>query len=163
MTNSSQLKIAKQNIKESLEDFEGVEHRLENVAKVRDVEYINDSKATNVGACLAALEGLDAPIILIAGGDGKGASFAPLADVIEDKVSSLILLGKDAQAFKKEAANNTPCDIVDSIEQAVQLASQYAESGDTVLLSPACASLDQFSSYQERGNRFIAAIESLES
>jgi len=148
---------------QALRTFSGLEHRTQSVPTTSDIIWINDSKATNVGACLAALEGLDAPIILIAGGDGKGASFAPLADVIEDKVSSLILLGKDAQAFKKEAANKTPCDIVDSIEQAVQLASQYAESGDTVLLSPACASLDQFSSYQERGNRFIAAIESLES
>ena len=131
------------------------------MAEIEGVTWINDSKATNPGACLAALEGLQPPIILIAGGDGKGADFSLLAEAIKKYVSLVILIGKDAKRFQQEAIESTTFVLVDSIEQAVKKAAEQAIEGDTVLLSPACASLDQFLNYQQRGERFVSAIEAL--
>ena len=145
----------------ALLEFPGLSHRVQWVADINGVTWINDSKATNPGACLAALEGLGEPIILIAGGDGKGASFEELSEVIASNVSSVILIGQDAKRFAEEAVTSKPYEIVNTIEQAVEIAAKVAIDGDTVLLSPACASLDQFVDYQERGNRFISAVEGL--
>lgn len=145
----------------ALTTFQGLLHRTQFVADNHNITWINDSKATNPGACLAALEGLQGPIILIAGGDGKGADFSMLSDAIATHVSLVILLGQDTQRFNDEAVSITPVEMVESIEQAVEVASKRAVAGDTVLLSPACASLDQFKNYQERGNRFIAAVKEL--
>ena len=131
------------------------------MAEFNGVTWVNDSKATNPGACLAALEGLPAPIVLIAGGDGKGADFSVLTNAIEANVRLVILLGRDAQRFQTEAIVDTPFFMVDTIEQAVQTAKEQANVGDMVLLSPACASLDQFDSYQQRGDRFSAAVKGL--
>lgn len=149
--------------KKALTEFSGLAHRTQWVADINGVTWINDSKATNPGACLAALEGLTAPIILIAGGDGKDADFSLLASAIQANVSFVILIGRDAKRLQQEAIASTPCEFAANIEAAVQLAAARATSGDTVLLSPACASLDQFANYQQRGDRFVAAVEALES
>jgi UDP-N-acetylmuramoylalanine--D-glutamate ligase len=155
------LQIPRLAQKRALKAFPGLPHRTQWVAEIEGVTWINDSKATNPGACLAALEGLQPPIILIAGGDGKGADFSLLAEAIKKYVSLVILIGKDAKRFQQEAIESTPFVLVDSIEQAVKKAAEQAIKGDTVLLSPACASLDQFLNYQQRGERFVAAIEAL--
>ncbi len=162
MAMADALNIPKQAQKTALKTFSGLAHRTQWVADIEGVTWINDSKATNPGACLAALEGLDAPIVLIAGGDGKGADFSVLASTIKKNVSLLILIGRDAKILQA-AAEATPYEMVSSIEEAVSLAAKRSNAGDTVLLSPACASLDQFANYQERGNRFIAAVEALTS
>jgi UDP-N-acetylmuramoylalanine--D-glutamate ligase len=160
---ADELKIPRKAQKEALVEFPGLLHRTQWVADIKGVTWINDSKATNPGACLAAINGLDAPIILIAGGDGKGADFSSLAAGIKANVSLVILMGRDAQRFQQEAVAEIPYKFVTTIEEAVQLAAQHAIKGDTVLLSPACASLDQFASYQQRGDRFIAAVKELKS
>ncbi|ORU94345.1 MAG: UDP-N-acetylmuramoylalanine--D-glutamate ligase [Cycloclasticus sp. symbiont of Bathymodiolus heckerae] len=147
----------------ALKSFSGLAHRTQWVADISGATWINDSKATNPGACLAALNGLSSPIILIAGGDGKGADFRLLQDAIEQNVSFMILIGRDAQRLKQEASGSIPCVLVDDIETAVTVAASHAKSGDTVLLSPACASLDQFVNYQQRGERFMAAVAELMS
>ena len=148
--------------KQALRSFVGLAHRTQWVADINGVTWINDSKATNPGACLAALEGLPAPIILIAGGDGKGADFALLSDAVASQVSLLVLMGRDASRLQEELNTTTPFVMADTIERAVQLAAQAATQGDSVLLSPACASLDQFDNYQQRGERFSAAVMELQ-
>lgn len=162
MAMADALDIPKEAQKQTLKEFSGLAHRTQWVADIADVTWINDSKATNPGACLAALDGLDAPIVLIAGGDGKGADFSLLHDAIEQNVSYIVLIGRDAEKLKREAAGFVPCDIVGSIEAAVVLAAKHAKKGETVLLSPACASLDQFENYQQRGGRFVAAVAELQ-
>jgi len=160
---ADELNIPRAAQKAALLEFPGLLHRTQWVADIDGVTWINDSKATNPGACLAALEGLSAPIILIAGGDSKGAQFNTLAAAISENVSLVILIGRDAQKFQQEAVAETPYKLAATIEEAVQLAAQQATKGDTVLLSPACASLDQFANYQQRGERFIAAVEGLKA
>lgn len=149
--------------KKALTEFNGLPHRTQWVKEVAKVVWINDSKATNPGATLAAIEGLKGPMVLIAGGDGKGADFDCLHGAIQAHVVQVVLIGKDAQRFKQQAVGDVKSAFVNSIEEAVELASTVAKEGDTVLLSPACASLDQFANYQERGNRFMAAVERLPS
>ena len=161
MAMADSLGIARVAQQQAMASFTGLAHRTQWVADIDGVTWINDSKATNPGACLAALEGLLAPIILIAGGDGKDASFSLLTNAIEANVSLVILLGRDAQRFQQEAIVDTPCFMVDTIEQAVLKAKEQATVGDMVLLSPACASLDQFDSYQQRGDRFNTAVKGL--
>lgn len=161
MAMADSLGIARVAQQQAMASFTGLAHRTQWVADIDGVTWINDSKATNPGACLAALEGLPAPIILIAGGDGKDASFSLLTNAIEANVSLVILLGRDAQRFQQEAIVDTPYFMVDTIEQAVLKAKEQATVGDMVLLSPACASLDQFDSYQQRGDRFNTAVKDL--
>ncbi len=161
MAMADSLGIARAAQQQAMSSFSGLAHRTQWVADINGVTWINDSKATNPGACLAALEGLPAPIILIAGGDGKGANFSLLTNAIEANVRLVILLGRDAKRFQQEAIVDTPFLMVDTIEQAVQTAKEQARAGDMVLLSPACASLDQFDSYQQRGDRFSAAVKGL--
>ena len=161
MAMADSLGIARVAQQQAMASFTGLSHRTQWVADIDGVTWINDSKATNPGACLAALEGLPAPIILIAGGDGKDASFSLLTNAIEANVSLVILLGRDAQRFQQEAIVDTPYFMVDTIEQAVRKAKEQATVGDMVLLSPACASLDQFDSYQQRGDRFNTAVKDL--
>jgi len=153
-----------------LRDYTGEPHRVQTIAIVRDVEYIDDSKGTNVGAVIAALQGLgmvDAKqglrkILLIAGGDGKGQDFSPLHEPIMRYVKSLILIGRDAsqiaQLFDGQAI---PIMMASSLEDAVQQAANTANSGDRVLLSPACASFDMFNNYQHRAKVFASAVEEL--
>ncbi|MGH1439239.1 MAG: UDP-N-acetylmuramoyl-L-alanine--D-glutamate ligase [Cellvibrionaceae bacterium] len=142
-------------------DFSGLPHRCQLITTLDQVEYINDSKATNVGATLAALEGFaqDKPsIVLIAGGDGKDADFSELKTAIQKTVRLLILIGRDAQKIADIVQHDVQIIFADSLYSAVDVAKNNAKQGDTVLLSPACASFDMFSGYEERGREFISAV-----
>lgn len=146
---------------DGLISFKGLPHRTELVDTIKGVRYINDSKATNAGATLAAVRGDLENIILIAGGDAKKAELGALADALKGKLKASILLGKDADTLEALLSPIASCSRVNSIEQAVTLAHEIACSGDTVLLSPACSSLDMFKNYIERGERFTTAVASL--
>lgn len=142
----------------ALKTFSGLPHRLQFVMKAEGVTWLNDSKGTNVGATLAAIEGLQGPLILIAGGQAKGADFSPLRDAMKDKVRTVILLGEDADLIEAALADVVAVQHVTNMSAAVAKANQLAESGDTVLLSPACASFDMFSGFAARGDAFMAAV-----
>ncbi|MBL1278043.1 MAG: UDP-N-acetylmuramoyl-L-alanine--D-glutamate ligase [Ectothiorhodospiraceae bacterium] len=146
---------------ETLKAFSGLPHRLQRVAEVAGVTWLNDSKGTNVGATLAAIQGLTAPLMLIAGGQGKGADFSPLHDAVKDKVRVVILMGEDAALIETALANAVPVVRVETMSAAVNKASELAQSGDTVLLSPACASFDMFEGFVARGNAFMAEVHKL--
>lgn len=154
--------IRKESIKQSLSDFQNVEHRLEHVARIHGIDFINDSKATNVNSTWFALESVDKPAIWIAGGVDKGNDYSKLFDLVKAKVKVLICLGNDnsliieAFADKVDAVYETR-----SAEQAVMLAYSIAKTGDVVLLSPACASFDLFENYEDRGEQFKKAVRSL--
>lgn len=154
--------IRKETIKQSLSDFQNVEHRLEFVARIHGIDFINDSKATNINSTWFALETIDKPAIWIAGGIDKGNDYSKLFDLVKEKVKALICLGVDntliieAFADKVEAIYETR-----SAEQAVLLAYSIAKTGDVVLLSPACASFDLFENYEDRGDQFKKAVRSL--
>lgn len=156
------LKIRKQTIRESLENFQGVEHRLEHVLKINKVQYINDSKATNVNATYFALESMDAPTVWIVGGVDKGNDYTELYPFINEKVKAIICLGVD-NAKLLDAFGNMVDIIVETqyIEEAVKIAYKVAEAGDNVLLSPACASFDLFENYEDRGRQFKNAVRNL--
>ncbi|NRB60141.1 MAG: UDP-N-acetylmuramoyl-L-alanine--D-glutamate ligase [Winogradskyella sp.] len=156
------LKIRKQTIRESLENFQGVEHRLEHVLKINKVQYINDSKATNVNATYFALESMDAPTVWIVGGVDKGNDYTELYPFINEKVKAIICLGVD-NAKLLDAFGNMVDIIVETqyIEEAVKIAYKVAEAGDNVLLSPACASCDLFENYEDRGRQFKNAVRNL--
>ena len=144
-----------------LRSFPGLEHRCQWIAEHADVKWFNDSKGTNVGASCAAIKGLaaDENIVLIAGGDGKGADFSELEDVAEGRLKAAIVLGKDGPEIGKVLLNVVPVHSVDSMEMAVETAARIVRPGDIVLLSPACASLDMFENYQARGDAFVAAVK----
>ncbi|NCV65656.1 MAG: UDP-N-acetylmuramoyl-L-alanine--D-glutamate ligase, partial [Burkholderiaceae bacterium] len=154
-----------------LREYQGEPHRVQTVAVIRDVEYIDDSKGTNVGATVAALMGLGAAsgqknIWLIAGGDGKGQDFTPLSEPIERFVKGLIVIGRDGPAITTVCSSAVSRGIllaieVKDLESAVQSAAQYASAGDIVLLSPACASFDMFKNYQHRAEVFVGAVHEL--
>ncbi len=147
----------------ALKSFKGLNHRMQIISKFNGIEWINDSKATNIGACIAALESYDDKVILLAGGDAKGAKMEELRITAQKHVKSIILMGKDADLIENALNNCIPTYHASSMVAAVEFAYKIANSGDTVLLSPACASLDQYKNYQQRGNSFIAAIMALES
>ena len=129
------------------------------IAEKNGIAWYNDSKATNVGAAIAAINGTGAnKIILIAGGQAKGQDFSPLKDVVKNKVKHLILLGEDTELLKTELSGLTEITLVKNLSQAVTKANEVATSGDAVLLSPACASFDMFSGYEQRGDLFVAAV-----
>jgi UDP-N-acetylmuramoylalanine--D-glutamate ligase len=134
---------------------------MHEVGIVDGVRYIDDSKGTNVGAAVAALKSIDEPIVLIAGGQGKGADFEPLARAARDRVKTAILLGKAAEALESAFTGSVPTVRSPDMPTAVERAAGIAESGDCVLLSPACASQDMFADYRERGQIFAAAVGSL--
>lgn len=152
------MKISIDNIASVTRQFGGLPHRSQVIAEVSGVSWINDSKATNVGASTAALQGMDRPVILIAGGEGKDADFSPLGQAINEYVKHLILIGRDAKLIEAHVGNHVACTHADTMEQAVTIASNIAEKGDVVLLSPACASFDMFSSFEHRGDVFIDAV-----
>ena len=156
------LRIRKEVIRESLSDFQGVEHRLEPVIKVHGIMFINDSKATNVNSTWYALESMSNNVILIIGGIDKGNDYAPLLELAKNKVKGIICLGKD-NAKIKESFENTVENILEvtSMEKAVRKAYFMGEKGDTVLLSPACASFDLFDNYEDRGRQFKQAVRNL--
>jgi UDP-N-acetylmuramoylalanine--D-glutamate ligase len=149
----------------SLRSFTGLEHRCQWLREREGVSYYNDSKATNVGAALAAIEGLGADIpgklVLIAGGDGKGADFSGLRAPVTAHCRAVVLLGRDAERLAQTLGDAVPLIRVTSLEEAVQRSAEVAQSGDAVLLSPACASLDMFKNYEERGRLFAQAVEGL--
>jgi len=143
---------------EELREFTGLAHRSEWVGEKRGVRYINDSKGTNVGATAAAVRGMPGSVLLIAGGDGKGQDFAPLAAALQGRVRRALLIGRDAAQLAEALEGSCEWQCCDSLEAAVEAAAIHAKPGEIVLLSPACASLDMFSDYAERGNRFAAAV-----
>lgn len=159
---SSLLKVRSNTIRESLEDFEGAEHRLEEVLKINGVQYINDSKATNVNATFYALDCMKTPTVWIVGGVDKGNDYLELMSLVREKVKAIICLGVENQKIIQTFSN-----VVDLIvetagaEEAVKVAYKIAEKGDTVLLSPCCASFDLFDNYEDRGNKFKNAVRQL--
>ena len=156
------LKIRKQTIRESLEGFQGVEHRLERVIKMNNVLYINDSKATNVNATFYALDSMENPTVWIVGGVDKGNDYRELLPLVNEKVKAIICLGVDNEKLINAFGNIVDTIIeTDSMAVAVQVAYKLAEKNNTVLLSPACASFDLFESYEDRGRQFKDAVRSL--
>lgn len=145
----------------TLKKFAGLPHRCQLVARIEQVDYINDSKATNVGATLAALDGFAGAkpsIVLIAGGDGKDADFSELKQAAKKTLSLLILIGRDARQIGDLLKADVQTIYADSLDEAVHIAKEKAVAGNTVLLSPACASFDMFTGYEDRGNQFIRAV-----
>ncbi|MDU8885193.1 UDP-N-acetylmuramoyl-L-alanine--D-glutamate ligase [Yeosuana sp. MJ-SS3] len=156
------LKIRKQTIRESLENFQGVEHRLEHVLKINKVHYINDSKATNVNATYYALESMDAPTVWIVGGVDKGNNYQELFSFVNEKVKAIICLGVDNQKLMENFGSMVDIIIeTQFMSEAVKIAYKIAEAGDNVLLSPACASFDLFENYEDRGRQFKEAVRNL--
>lgn len=156
------LRIRKQTIRESLENFHGVEHRLESVLKINKVQYINDSKATNVNATYYALESMDAPTVWIVGGQDKGNNYQELFSFVNEKVKAIICLGVDNQKLMENFSSMVDVIIeTQSMSEAVKIAYKLAEAGDNVLLSPACASFDLFENYEDRGRQFKEAVRNL--
>ncbi len=158
MAMATELGIAQSVLVESAKRFSGLAHRCQWVAKADDVNWYDDSKGTNVGATLAALTGFQSPVVLIAGGDGKGADFSPLRSAVAQKARAVVLIGRDAPIIARALAETVPLVNADSMEQAVHIARQQAKSGDVVLLSPACASFDMFRDYKHRGEVFAQAV-----
>lgn len=142
----------------ALRKFKGLPHRMQRVAEVHGVRWVNDSKATNIGACVAALKGYERKVILIAGGDAKGADMNELTPAVQAKAKAVILMGKDAPLIDRALNQSVPTHFADNMKQAVAIAANLAQTGDSVLLSPACASLDQYKSYADRGNQFTEAV-----
>ena len=156
------LKIRKKIIRDSLASFKGVEHRLEKVASVRGIKFINDSKATNVNSAWYALECMDSPVIWIAGGTDKGNDYSEIEDIVREKVKVLICLGKDNTKLINHFKDIVPQIIeADSMKHAVKAAYKAGKKGDIVLLSPACASFDLFNNYEHRGRMFKEYVRSL--
>jgi len=146
---------------EELATFTGLPHRSQWVADVRGVTYINDSKGTNVGATIAAVSGMAGPLVMIAGGDGKNQDFSELAGVFRGKVRHTVLIGRDAAAVGSALKGVCTLETCATLEDAVKAAARAARPGDTVLLSPACASLDMFRDYTHRGAVFTQAVKEL--
>jgi UDP-N-acetylmuramoylalanine--D-glutamate ligase len=142
----------------ALKVFKGLPHRMQRVAEINGVTWVNDSKATNIGACIAALQGYNHKVILIAGGDAKGADMLELVPVVKAKAKSVVLMGKDADLIEQALNGCVPVYKAADMKQAVNVAVSIANSGESVLLSPACASLDQYRNYQDRGDKFIEAV-----
>jgi len=153
--------VSRRAIDNSLEEFPGLEHRLEFVREKDGVRYYNDSKGTNVGAVVKSLASFSAPVILLAGGVDKGGDYAPLEDCIKQKVRRLVLFGAAKQTIAKALGHLTTTVIVDDIATAVRDAAVHGQAGDVVLLSPACASFDQFRNYSERGKVFKSLVQQL--
>jgi UDP-N-acetylmuramoylalanine--D-glutamate ligase len=147
----------------TLRDFRGLPHRCELVAEIHGVRFVNDSKGTNVGATEAALQGLggERNIVLIAGGQGKGADFTQLQAAVTRHCKRLLLLGEDAALIERALGDSVPVQRVASLQEAVTLAAAGATRGDTVLLSPACASFDMFTGYAQRGDTFRTLVAAL--
>ena len=148
---------------DTVREFPGLEHRTQWVAKINGVNWFNDSKGTNVGATLAAIEGLPGKHVLIAGGQGKGADFLPLRYIAEQRLRAVVLIGEDAEKIAQAIDQVVPVKFADDMDDAVHLAAGFAQPGDNVLLSPACASFDMFQGFAHRGEVFMKAVEALRS
>ncbi|MFH6970579.1 UDP-N-acetylmuramoyl-L-alanine--D-glutamate ligase [Flavobacterium petrolei] len=156
------MQIRKATIRESLSNFQGVEHRLEKVLKIQNVQYINDSKATNVNATFFALDSMNTPTVWIVGGVDKGNDYNELMSLVREKVKAIICLGVDNKKIIDVFGNVVDMMIeVSNMDDAVRMAQRLSEKGDTVLLSPACASFDLFENYEDRGNQFKQAVKNL--
>ena len=156
------MEVRKESIRESLANFDQLEHRLEKVGRVRGVDDINDSKATNVNSTWYALESMDKPVLWIAGGVDKGNDYSALTDLVQDRVKVLICMGKDNRALHEAFGGKVPVMVnVTSMQEAVQRAYQLSQKGDAVLLSPACASFDLFENYEDRGRQFKHFVNNL--
>ncbi len=156
------VELRKEKIKESLKDFQNAEHRLEFVLRVHGIDFINDSKATNVNATWYALESMNRPVIWIAGGMDKNNNYNTLKKVVENKVKTLICIGKDNSKLIKTFKQIIPFIIeAKSIQNAVNIAYEIGTMGDVVLLSPACPSFDLFQNYEDRGKQFKQAVYEL--
>ena len=148
-------------ITQAWQAFDGLPHRVKNINKINGIQFYDDSKGTNVGATVAALSGMPQPVVLIAGGDGKGQDFAPLAAAAQDKARAVVLIGRDAGRIADAIGNRVPLLRAADMEQAVELAFNAAKVGDVVLLSPACASYDMYRNYVHRAEVFAAAVAAL--
>lgn len=147
---------------DALRHFEGLPNRVQRVAKFAGVTFYDDSKGTNVGATVAALSGMGRPVVLIAGGDGKGQDFNPLAPAVERHARAVVLIGRDADRIEQALkGTGVPLEHARDMEQAVAVAQRASRAGDAVLLSPACASFDMFRNYRHRGEAFVAAVQAL--
>jgi UDP-N-acetylmuramoylalanine--D-glutamate ligase len=155
--------LPKEGMCRALRSFTGLPHRCRWVARIDEVDWFNDSKGTNVGASCAAIHGIATGrnVILIAGGDGKGADFAPLADVIAAQVKALVLIGRDGPRIARAVGARAPLQYATDMQQAVLACKRAAQAGDVVLLSPACASFDMFNNYMARGEAFVTAVREL--
>lgn len=157
------LQLSRPACLQALRDFPGLPHRSQWVADVNGVRFVDDSKGTNVGATLAAVAGMPGSLVLIAGGQGKGQDFKPLAQAFRGKVRHVVLLGQDAKQLDAALRGVATTQFAKDMNEAVQLAASAARNGETVLLSPACASLDMFRDYSHRGDVFAAAVRGLQS
>ena len=156
------MQIRKATIRESLSNFQGVEHRLEKVLKIQNVQYINDSKATNVNATFFALDSMNTPTVWIVGGVDKGNDYNELMSLVRENVKAIICLGVDNKKIIDVFGNVVDIMVeVDNMNDAVRMAQRLTEKGDSVLLSPACASFDLFENYEDRGNQFKQAVRNL--
>ena len=156
------MDISDEQLRTSLSDFKGVPHRLEKVATVRGVQYINDSKATNVNSCWYALQSMRTKTVLILGGTDKGNDYSEIEELVKSKARALIFLGKDNSKLHAFFGGMVPViREATSMEEAVKTAYQLAEKGDTVLLSPCCASFDLFQNYEDRGDQFKECVRRL--
>ena len=148
-------------IRKAIAEFKPLGHRLEKIAEIDGVLYLDDSKATNIGAVAAALAGMDRPVVLIAGGRDKGGDYRLLNEVVIAKVKGLVLVGEARDMMAAAFAGLTRVEMADDLPAAVRLSATMADSGDVVLLSPACASFDMFDSYDHRGQVFKDAVLAL--
>lgn len=158
---ASTLEVSPEKSLEAIRQFEGLPHRMQWTATHDGVTWYNDSKGTNVGATVAAVKGVEGPVILIAGGEGKGADFNLLASEIAPKLKHAILLGRDAPLIAEALEGKVNTTHVNSIREAVKVAASLAESGEVVLFSPACASFDMFSNYMQRGETFMESVREI--
>lgn len=165
MALADSIGASKQSMVETLKFFKGLDHRCQLVKTINSINWYNDSKATNVGACIASIKGLcdSGKIILIAGGDSKGADLTGLKPIVKQYVKKVLLFGVDANKIRDVIGTEVSCEFVTDMREAVHKANEYVETGDQVLLAPACASLDMYKNYQERGNDFVNAVNALET
>jgi len=145
-----------------LAEFPGLPHRMQFVGRIGGVDYINDSKATNVAAAVASVQSVDGMLVLIAGGEGKGGDFTELAAAVEGKLRGAVLIGTDAEQIAQALDTVMPVHFAENMQVAISTAASCAEAGDTVLLAPACASFDQFRNYMARGDAFREAVEAMQ-
>jgi UDP-N-acetylmuramoylalanine--D-glutamate ligase len=159
---ASAVDIRKEKIREALQTFESLEHRMETVATIKNVEFINDSKATNVNSTWFALESMEKPVILILGGVDKGNDYSLLKELVKEKVKAIVCMGTENRKIHEAFGDIVSLMVnTDNTKDAVQSAFHFASKGDVVLLSPACASFDLFKNYEDRGNQFKQAVKEL--
>ena len=155
------LDIDQQTLQNTINTFSGLPHRTQLVAEINHVLWYNDSKGTNIDACEKAIEAMPGPVVLIAGGQGKGADFCALRDAVSKYVKALVLIGRDRQLMADALQDLADVQFCESMNDAVQVANELAAAGDAVLMSPACASFDMFDNFEQRGMRFCEAVQEL--